>query len=379
MLKDIYFEVSGMVSPSTIIPITELRAKYSKTQHIQIQRIQIQDPQDRRYQAKMKRQASTDLMNNNKLCKEEIPPKTWIEKVELIEPEECTLSVVENFLPMCEELKILGFILIEKIEVASFGLTLDDFVDRLDTLLCCVSEIEEKVRKQVRSVGIVELARKLKKVNFSNDFRIQEPMRACLKFLYQKGFGVEKVLAIFRRLQELRDKGCKDVCRKRNGCMPAKKYVELGAPLLANRKPSIVELYDLIEELRKYSSVSARGERSNELGEVANKLESWLDYHPMILRYMDPWFVIAEPVDLQIPDSIAVTLNTIPTIVSFDIPNDIGNRHFSSLYSCETQHDAWGIATALRTAHSDGHGRGGTGTAVRIGIIRSSTGAFFTL
>jgi hypothetical protein len=63
----------------------------------------------------------------------------------------------------------------------------------------------------------------------------------------------------------LRDRGCKDVSRKRNGCMPAKRYVELGAPLLTNHKPSIAQLFDFIEELRIHSSVSAKGEKSNEL------------------------------------------------------------------------------------------------------------------
>jgi hypothetical protein len=149
----------------------------------------------------MKRKATVDLINSNKLCKEEITPKIWVEKVEQIEPEDYTPSIVEIFLPICEVLKILAFILIEKVEVASFGLTLEYFVDPLDTLLCYTSEIEEKVRKQVGSVGIVELARHLKKVNFSNDFRIQEPMTVCLKFLNQNRFGVKRALTIFRSLR----------------------------------------------------------------------------------------------------------------------------------------------------------------------------------
>jgi hypothetical protein len=51
---------------------------------------------DSRYQAKMKRKATVDLINSNKLCKE--LPKTWVEKVEQIEPEDYTLSIVEIFL-----------------------------------------------------------------------------------------------------------------------------------------------------------------------------------------------------------------------------------------------------------------------------------------
>jgi hypothetical protein len=95
----------------------------------------------------------------------------------------------------------------------------------------------------------------------------------------------------------------------------------------------------------------------------------------MIMRYR---FVVIEPIHLKIPDSITTTLDTVPSTISYEIPNDIGNRAFSSLYSCETQHDAWAIATALRSSHSDGHGRGGTGEAVRIAAIRSTSGAFFT-
>jgi hypothetical protein len=55
--------------------------------------------------------------------------------------------------------------------------------------------------------------------------------------------------------------------------MPAKRYVELGAPLLTNHKPSIAQLFDFIEELRIHSSVSAKGEKSNELEKIANKFQ----------------------------------------------------------------------------------------------------------
>jgi hypothetical protein len=38
----------------------------------------------------MKRKVTVDLINSNKLCKEEITPKTWVEKVEQIDPENYT-------------------------------------------------------------------------------------------------------------------------------------------------------------------------------------------------------------------------------------------------------------------------------------------------
>jgi hypothetical protein len=130
--------------------------------------------------------------------------------------------------------------------VTSFRLTFDDFVDLLLNF--------RKGKKTSKiSVGIVELARKL----------VSLMTFVYLKLLNQKGFGVKKCTGNLQKITRVEE--CKDVCRKRNDCMTAKKYVELGSPLLANHKPSITQLLDFIEELRKYSSVSARGEKSNGL------------------------------------------------------------------------------------------------------------------
>lgn len=52
---------------------------------------------------------------------------------------------------------------------------------------------------------------------------------------------------------------------------------------------------------------------------------------------------------------------------------------FSTLYSCQTQHCAWSIATAMTAFHSDGYGGGGTGQALKIGLILLTSDTPFTL
>jgi hypothetical protein len=308
--------------------------------------------------------------------KPRLVPMSLTDTIKYLESKNSSKLTVNEIQELVEEHKrhtIIKFLILEKVSKFTEKLKLHQIVGRLCNLQDSASDLQS-IEDRKTDLTVCSLLKMLESVPEGGQEAITKGMEKAVKFMNKKGFAISELFELFDRLLYEKEQRCSDVTVVKS--ISAQQFVELCCPLLSKANPSVADLYNLLEILRTHSAINANvKDLEGRFIEAQDKLEAWLLHHPMISQYLDPFYVVVEPVDaLPLPNTLEETVALLPEHIHRVRLADIGGANFSGVWRCPNKENAYAVAAAIRTVHGNGHGAGGAEIAVRIAVIQSNVG-----
>eukprot|EP01124_Arcella_intermedia_P033687 TRINITY_DN8149_c0_g1_i1.p1 TRINITY_DN8149_c0_g1~~TRINITY_DN8149_c0_g1_i1.p1 ORF type:complete len:314 (-),score=34.15 TRINITY_DN8149_c0_g1_i1:94-1035(-) len=298
-------------------------------------------------------------------------PNILIE-VSSILSEKLTLGEIIKYSKSTRDLLSL-LTLIEKIEQAFYGRSLEEIVNSIGGALETFKDNNnEEIISASLDLRLTTLAEKISSVDVEQKELCPIVAKDIVETINKTGFLVEDVIKVFLDFMKLSENACCDIGRS---ILSATRILELATPLFTKKKPSVFELYDLIQEYRKGSVVHYdTNDPKYDVYLVA--WDKWLSRHPQIIKYIDPSYVAIEPLGHLVPliPPIIAALPNLGGLPTAPVADFAGV--WAGLYQCSTPANAKTVATTIRThlaVAAVGVG-GGIGAGHRICTFTTSTG-----
>jgi hypothetical protein len=298
--------------------------------------------------------------------------KEVVQYLENIHYQDLTINEVQCILKQNKDEPLVKYLLLcQVLKCTSTKLT--SIIDRLSNLSEYCSDMQN-VKDEKSVVKMVDLmTATIKHLPDTSDDVTPEMIQATT-WLNSKGLTISEVYDLFYALMVEKMDLCKDVVTSQRA-MTTQEFIDLCEPLNSIEKQSVSDMYHVIETMRTQMAIKICGTDNLErFIEVQDKYEAWLADNPIIVKYLDPYFVIVELASGgAIPGTVAAAVATLPPIINRICATDIGGANFAGVYRCATKISAYSVASIIRCQHGDGHGGGGDGADVRILIVQTNT------
>jgi len=252
--------------------------------------------------------------NQEKNKKPRIASVSLTDTIKCLESKSSLTLTVNEIQEIMEEHKkhaIIKFLILEKVLSCTGKLKLYQIVGRLCNLRDSASDLQS-IEDRKTELTVCSLLRMLENVPEGGQETITKEMEKAVKFMNKRGFAISELFELFDKLLYGKKQRCSDVTVIKS--ISAQQFVDLCSPLFSKYNPSVADLYNLLEILRTHSAINADVKNlGGRFIEAQDKLEAWLLHHPMISQYLDPFYVVVEPVGaLPLPDTLERTVALLP-------------------------------------------------------------------
>jgi hypothetical protein len=286
-------------------------------------------------------------------------------EVTALVPEKITLQSVIKLETKCSGDKLAMACLIDVINHASLGMSLATQADLLAISTAGKVYTSQKFRKELLWIDMVPM------------LRTKQGIYSLWKTLNAVGISPDILVALLLRLHKAQETSCSGVG---HGMIPWIRLRVIATPLMTLVNPTVLDLLELIETLRKMPMVSM-DQHPGDHALFTQKWIAFLDLHPAVKSYTDPIYTFIIPTTTAADANLAANMALFPPLPGGGAPagvNDLGGALIPGLYSIPTQADANIITYGLRTHYATPQGTayaGGASPAQHILMFSVAAGA----